>query len=112
MNIAHHPKKQKSDSGDTFEQKWVYTGLNTQKEARAACKEFGVGAAPSIQATIAKLEKQVNEKGKANPALMAKWGKTVYVEEPDLEASSAGSSFPGMYYPGVNSDDDTMTVAY
>lgn len=109
LNIAHHLKKQKSESG-SFETKWVYNGAVTQKESRAACKEFGIGAAASIKDTIKKLEKHVNEKGKANPELMDKWGKSVYVEEPDLEASSAGSSFPGSFSysptPGPNSDHE------
>lgn len=95
LNLAHHPKKQKSESsGDTFqfEQKWSYTGIVNQKESRAACKEFGIGAASSIKETIKKLEKHVNEKGKANPALMAKWGKSVYVEDSDLEATTMSST--------------------
>lgn len=91
LNIAHHIKKQKSESADSgnaseLEQKWVYTGTVNQKESRAACKEFGIGAAASIKDTILKLEKHVNEKGKANPALMAKWGKSIYVDAYDSES--------------------------
>jgi ubiquitin-protein ligase len=96
LNIAHHLKKQKSESAHSgekfeFEQKWVYTGTVNQKESRAACKDFGIGAASSIKGTIEKLEKHVNEKGKANPALMEKWGKSIFVEESDLEATSSKS---------------------
>lgn len=116
VDIAHHPKKQKSEDSNTFEQKWVYTGAVNQKESRAACKEFGIGAASSIKATIEKLQKHVNEKGKAAKPLMDKWGKMVYVEEPDLEASSAGSSFPGSFNnldsdPEEDDIPDHMTTA-
>lgn len=109
LHLAHHLKKQKSESGHSggsFEQKWIYTGTVNQKESRAACKEFGIGAASSIKDTIKKLEKHVNEKGKASTTLLEKWGKYVFVEEPDLEASSAGSSFPGSYSPGVDDYDE------
>ncbi|KUJ15397.1 uncharacterized protein LY89DRAFT_735511 [Mollisia scopiformis] len=107
LNLAHHLKKQKSESNHSgsFEQKWIYTGTHNQKESRAACKEFGIGSASSIKETIKKLEKHVNEKGKANPALMEKWGKSIYVEEPDLEASSAGSSFPGEESTGLSDSE-------
>lgn len=114
VDIAHHPKKQKSEDSNGFEQKWVYTGTINQKESRAACKEFGIGAASSIKATIEKLEKHVNEKGKASKPLMDKWGKMVYVEEPDLEASSAGSSFPDSLNVDSDPEDDYpdhMTMA-
>jgi baculoviral IAP repeat-containing protein 6 len=88
--IPHHLKKQKSESpGSGFTSKWVYTGGKTQKEVRAVCKEFGIGSKPTIKDTIAKLEQHVNDKGKANPSLVEKYGTIMVVED---EASASGSS--------------------
>lgn len=116
--IPHHIKKQKSEgsgSGDTSEhdQVWIYTGVVNQKEARAACKEFGIGAAASIKDTIVKLEKHVNnEKGKANPALMAKWGKLAYgyfEEDGSQVMAMPKSKFgPDVFGPSM---DDMLTAA-
>jgi len=71
------PKKQKSESleEDSIEMRWFYTGQKTQKQVRAACKEFGIGAAPTIDASIDKLQTHVNAKGKASEELVDKWGE-------------------------------------
>ncbi|KAI1007234.1 hypothetical protein K3495_g994 [Podosphaera aphanis] len=54
--------------------KWVYTGGRSQKEVRAACKEFGIHYAPTIKDSILKLEAHVNGKGKMSSELSTKYG--------------------------------------
>jgi hypothetical protein len=74
---SNDTKKQKSESTDqdSIELRWYYKGAKTTKEVRAACKEFGIGSAPTIDACIAKLETHVNTKGKASEAVVEKWGE-------------------------------------
>ncbi|KAE9366105.1 hypothetical protein N431DRAFT_472666 [Stipitochalara longipes BDJ] len=75
--ISNGTKKQKSESSeeDSVELRWYYKGAKTTKEVRAACKEFGIGSAPTIDACIAKLETHVNTKGKASEEVVEKWGE-------------------------------------
>lgn len=56
-------KKQKGALGKAGLQglKWIYTEERNQKMTREACQEFGLSYAPTIQKTIVKLEKWVNE---------------------------------------------------
>jgi len=82
----HMPKKMKQeewDSLDDLDEIWVYTGPQTQKEVRKACKEFGIGAASTIHGSISKLELHVNGKGKVSEELVAKWGKMIGDEDMD-----------------------------
>jgi baculoviral IAP repeat-containing protein 6 len=74
---SNDSKKQKSETSEdeSIEMRWYYKGAKTQKDVRAACKEFGIGAAPTIDACIGKLEKHVNTKGKASEELVEKWGE-------------------------------------
>lgn len=74
---SNDSKKQKSESSEqgSVEFRWYYKGAKTTKEVRAACKEFGIGSAPTIDACISKLEKHVNSKGKASEELVEKWGE-------------------------------------
>jgi baculoviral IAP repeat-containing protein 6 len=74
---SNDSKKLKSESSeeDSVEFRWYYKGPKTTKEVRNACKEFGIGSAPTIDACVAKLEKHVNTKGKASEELVEKWGE-------------------------------------
>jgi hypothetical protein len=74
---SNDSKKLKSESSeeDNAEFRWYYKGAKTTKEVRAACKEFGIGSAPTIDACVSKLEEHVNTKGKASEELVEKWGE-------------------------------------
>jgi hypothetical protein len=84
---SNDSKKQKSDSiksapEDSVDYRWYYKGGKTTKEVRAACKEFGIGSASTIDSCVSKLEKHVNTKGKASEELVEKWGEMREVVRP------------------------------
>jgi len=83
FTAAHHPKKKhkaKASDGAQLVETWIYSGARTQKEIRNACKEFGIGAASTVNGSIEKLEKHVNTKGKASKDLVEKWGEMMFME--------------------------------
>ncbi|KAL5317694.1 hypothetical protein ACEPPN_014792 [Leptodophora sp. 'Broadleaf-Isolate-01'] len=57
--------------------KWVYARDKSVKMVRKACKEFGIGYASTIKASIEKLEAHVNEDLDVDDELVETWGELV-----------------------------------
>ncbi|KAH7336439.1 hypothetical protein BKA65DRAFT_553089 [Rhexocercosporidium sp. MPI-PUGE-AT-0058] len=57
--------------------KWVYTSDKSQKMVRKACKDFGIGYANTIKASIEKLEAHVNGDLDVDEELVEAWGEMV-----------------------------------